>query len=51
MELIPRDDYLDWIGEFQDKPLVKVLTGLRRSGKSTLPVAVAPVSRQDGGSP
>ena len=36
MELIPRKDYLDWIAEFRDKPLVKVLTGLRRSGKSTI---------------
>ena len=36
MELISRDEYLDWIDEFRDKPLVKVLTGLRRSGKSTI---------------
>ena len=36
MEKIPRKRYLDWIGEFRDKPLVKVLTGLRRAGKSTL---------------
>ena len=36
MKMIPRDDYLDWIDEFRDKPLVKVLTGLRRSGKSTI---------------
>ncbi|MBQ7189421.1 MAG: ATP-binding protein [Kiritimatiellae bacterium] len=36
MEMIPRDDYLDWIDEFRDKPLVKVLTGLRRCGKSTI---------------
>ena len=36
MELIPRDEYLDWIDEFRDKPLIKVLTGLRRSGKSTI---------------
>ena len=36
MELISRDAYLDWIDEFRDKPLVKVLTGLRRSGKSTI---------------
>ena len=36
MEMIPRDNYLDWIDEFRDKPLVKVLTGLRRSGKSTI---------------
>ena len=36
MEMIPRDDYLNWLDEFRDKPLVKVLTGLRRSGKSTI---------------
>ena len=36
MEMIPRDNYLDWIDAFRDKPLVKVLTGLRRSGKSTI---------------
>ena len=36
MDMIPRTEYLDWIDEFRDKPLVKVLTGLRRSGKSTI---------------
>ena len=36
MEMISRGKYLDWIDEFRDKPLVKVLTGLRRSGKSTI---------------
>lgn len=34
--LIPRPSYLQRMTEFLDAPLVKVLTGLRRSGKSTL---------------
>ena len=34
--LIPRTEYLEWLNEFRDKNLIKVLTGLRRSGKSTI---------------
>ena len=34
--LIPRTEYLQWIDEFRDKKLIKVLTGIRRSGKSTI---------------
>jgi len=34
--MIKRTDYLNQITEFIDKPFVKVLTGIRRSGKSTL---------------
>ena len=33
--LIPRTEYLQWIDEFRDKKLIKVLTGIRRSGKAT----------------
>ena len=33
---IRRDDYMKWLDEFRQKKLVKVLTGLRRSGKSTI---------------
>lgn len=33
---IPRNEYLNWLSEFKDKNLIKVLTGLRRSGKSTI---------------
>lgn len=33
---VPRREYLDWLFEFKDKNLIKVLTGLRRSGKSTI---------------
>lgn len=34
--MIQRDLYLDNIKEFIDKPFIKVITGLRRSGKSTI---------------
>lgn len=34
--MIPRPVYLDRIQAFLDKPVVKVLTGMRRVGKSTL---------------
>lgn len=34
--MIERQTYLDRIVEFIDKPFVKVLTGIRRSGKSTV---------------
>lgn len=33
--LIPREDYMAWLESFRDKPLIKVLTGMRRVGKST----------------
>lgn len=34
--MIPRDDYLNLLIEFKDKELIKVVTGIRRCGKSTL---------------
>ena len=34
--MIKRDLYLNTIKEFIDKPFIKVITGLRRSGKSTI---------------
>ena len=34
--LIERNNYKKWLDEFREKRLVKVLTGLRRSGKSTI---------------
>lgn len=35
MELVYREDYMRWLAAFREKPLIKVLTGLRRVGKST----------------
>ena len=35
-EFIPRPHYLEVLREFRDKPFVKVITGMRRCGKSTL---------------
>lgn len=34
--LIPRDQYLDRLIEFKDKPVIKAIVGIRRCGKSTL---------------
>lgn len=36
METIARDLYLDQLKAFKDKQLIKVITGIRRCGKSTL---------------
>ena len=36
MELIARDGYLAWLTRWKDKNVIKVVTGVRRSGKSTL---------------
>ena len=34
--LVKRYGYLEWLGEHRDKNLIKVLTGMRRTGKSTI---------------
>ena len=34
--MIKRDDYLNKLIKFKDKELIKVVTGIRRCGKSTL---------------
>jgi len=34
--MINRDDYLNKLIKFKDKELIKVVTGIRRCGKSTL---------------
>ena len=34
--MIKRDAYLQKIEPFVNKPLIKILTGIRRSGKSTV---------------
>ena len=36
MAHIERKDYLEWLDTWRDKSVVKVITGIRRSGKSTL---------------
>ena len=33
---VERQGYLDWLDQFRDRPLIKVLTGMRRVGKSTI---------------
>lgn len=34
--LIPRDEYIKTIEHYTDKPIIKVLIGMRRTGKSTI---------------
>lgn len=36
MKRIERNDYLEKLIAFRDKKLIKVITGIRRCGKSTL---------------
>lgn len=36
MALINRDDYLDKLKSLRDKHIIKIITGVRRCGKSTL---------------
>ena len=36
MALIPRKQYTEWLKSFKDKQLIKVVTGMRRVGKSTI---------------
>ncbi|WP_296956295.1 ATP-binding protein [uncultured Dialister sp.] len=36
MDLIPRPDYLNFLQQFREKQLIKVISGVRRCGKSTL---------------
>ena len=36
MQLFPRPDYLKQLLAFRDKQIIKVITGVRRSGKSSL---------------
>ena len=33
---IARTHYIEWLERFMDRPLIKVLTGMRRVGKSTI---------------
>ncbi|MDD2505531.1 MAG: AAA family ATPase, partial [Bacilli bacterium] len=34
--MIKRDEYLNWLIKLKDKKIIKVITGVRRCGKSTL---------------
>ena len=34
--MIKRDDYLNFLIQLKDKKIIKVITGIRRCGKSTL---------------
>lgn len=36
MKMIDRNDYLDWLIRWQGKQIIKVVSGVRRCGKSTL---------------
>lgn len=36
MELIKRAEYVSWLKSYKDKQVIKVVTGLRRVGKSTI---------------
>ena len=36
MALIERKEYTDWLKRYRDKKIIKVITGLRRVGKSTI---------------
>ena len=36
MDLIARKEYVEWLESYRDKKIIKVVTGLRRVGKSTI---------------
>lgn len=36
MQLVERKEYLNWLKRWQDKQIIKVVSGVRRCGKSTL---------------
>lgn len=36
MELIKRNDYIQWLKSYKDKQIIKVISGLRRVGKSKI---------------
>lgn len=36
MDLIKRDGYMQWLNRYRDKQVIKVITGLRRVGKSKI---------------
>ena len=46
--MIARDEYLKHLIAFKDKPVVKVITGIRRCGKSTLLMLYADWLKKNG---
>lgn len=46
--MIRRPEYLDSLKRFRDKKLIKVVTGIRRCGKSTLFELFQDYLRKDG---
>ncbi|MCL2632208.1 MAG: ATP-binding protein [Coriobacteriia bacterium] len=46
--MIPRNDYLNTLKRFRDKDLIKVITGIRRCGKSTMLEMFQDYLRQEG---
>ena len=36
MELIERKEYLDWLIRWKERQIIKIVSGVRRSGKSTM---------------
>ena len=47
-KIISRETYINWLMQFREKPLVKVLTGMRRVGKSTILKMFAQTLRREG---
>lgn len=48
MKTVLRNDYLKKIRLFLDRPLVKVISGLRRTGKSVMLTTLAEILKKDG---
>lgn len=48
MYLIPRPTYVDFLKKWQNKPIIKVLSGVRRCGKSTLFILYQNYLKQQG---
>ena len=48
MDYIFRDKYIEKIKKFIDKPIVKILTGMRRVGKSTILNIISAIDNDNG---
>ena len=48
MEIINREEYLNVLKNFKDQQIIKVITGVRRCGKSTLLEMFQDYLRQNG---